>query len=259
MNAKALIAAGAAALIIAGAALAQPPARPGDPLAGKSVTVTLVTEDGVALSETDHGVANTRMLKFGEEYAPGWKLEQPTPVGIGIRNGNVVRVIPYAAGAAPASTADAGAAAGQVNLSNAVQGERSARTGQVVDRAKLVTAVAAGDVRQAYDLGGSAADVAQALAASMNNPRMTEALANGGQASFINMNGNTGVRVSSNQDGRNMQFMMVPQQLQGVAPPPDAQTITPPPITAGGQEQVTTDGNGNTIVRRSLSVPAPPN
>ncbi len=225
------------------------------------MSVLLVTPEGVTLSEDDHGVANTRTLKFGEEYAPGWTLERPTPMGIGLKNGNVVRVIPYAQGAAPATASAEGASSGvgQVNLSNAVAGERSARTGQVLDRAKLVTAVKAGDARQAYELGGSAKDVAEAVATAMNNPRIAEMLASGGEASFVNMNGNTGVRVSSSQNGRNMNMVMVPPQLQGVAPPADAEVMTPPNIAPGQATQVRTDGQGNTVVTRTLPAPPPGN
>jgi hypothetical protein len=165
-------------------------------------------------------------------------------------------VIPYAQGAAPAASSADASATGQVNLSNAVAGERSARTGQVLDRAKLVTAVKAGDAKEAYNLGGSAKDVADAIATGMNNPRIAEMLANGGQASFVNMNGSTGVRVSSaSQDGRNLQMVMVPPQLQGVAPPPDAEVLTPPHLEPGAQ--VTNDGNGNVSVRRTIAVPPP--
>lgn len=254
MNAKALLLGGLAALALAAAANAQPP-RP-DPLAALPAAVTMVMQEGLMLVENDHGVANARTLKIGEEYRDGWTLEAVTATSASFRKGREIRSVSFAqrAASAGAPQEEGAAAAGQVSLSNAVAGERP-KPG-TVDRAKVQAAITAGDIRGAYDLGGSASDIAQAIAA--RGGPMASILNSGGEASFVNANGRTGVRVSSSDDqGRTRMAVMVPPELADVAPPPDAPVLPPPP-QAGSGDQVTVDANGNVQIRRGLTLPAPP-
>src|SRR4051812_36649296 len=74
---------------------------------------------------------------------------------------------PLAALPAPtAASQDQTSVGPKVALPNAVAGERLKRPAKAADRGRIQAAIAAGDARQVYALGGTAQDVVQVLAAA---------------------------------------------------------------------------------------------
>src|SRR4051794_33317726 len=71
-----LIAPALACALLAGAAQSQPAPDPLSDLGRDASAVFDPGPDGsLLLSETDHGVTATRMLKVGDDYRDGWKIE----------------------------------------------------------------------------------------------------------------------------------------------------------------------------------------
>lgn len=118
---------------------------------------------------------------------------------------------------------------GSVNLSNA-GGELALPGAQSAEaRARIRSAIAAGDIRQVMTLGGTAADVAQIMAAS--GGRDAEILASAQEVSFVNAGGRTGIRaISVSEDGvyRRQITVPLPREYADIAPPTDAQVLTQP-------------------------------
>jgi beta-lactamase regulating signal transducer with metallopeptidase domain len=86
--------------------------------------------------------------------------------------------------------------------------------------AQIRSAVAQGDPRRAFLLGGTAIDVAAAIGA--NGGPDAELLSNAETAHFVNVDGRSGLLVfgPGAEDGRTMGW----PELDGMAPPPDAYT-----------------------------------
>lgn len=247
MSAKAWLAAGAAALLLSGAALAQ-----ANPFASLPGSVTLVLSDGLMLVEDDHGVSNSRTIKIGDEYRDGWKLEAVAAAEATFKKGNQIRKVGFESkGGTETARAPEAAAAGPASLTNADPNKRLARPQQAAERARIDAAVKAGDARQAYALGGSATDVARALAA-MGGP-MADALTRG-EASFLNVNGRTGLRVEESVDGRSRNFISIPPELADTEPPANAIPFNPSAF--GAQPAIpVSDGQGNTMIRTIIPAP----
>ena len=148
----------------------------------------------------------------------------------------------------PAEPAKDSAPVDVVSLTNSVAGERIKRPAKPAERVRIQAAISAADPRQAYALGGSAQDVLQAMAAA--GDAMALRMQGSGTASFVNIGGRTGMTVSSGAgDGNQRVNVVVPPQLENVEPPADAPVLAPP-NRAGAA--VTTDGQGNTLVRQTI-------
>lgn len=248
MSAKALLVAGAGALLLSATALGQ-----ADPFAALPGAVTLVLSDGLMLVEDDHGVSNSRTVKIGDEYRDGWKLEAVSAGEATFRKGRGLRTVAFAAPArTPAEAAADAPATGVARLTNADPSKRLARPAKAADRAHIDSAILAGDARQVYALGGSAADVAKAMA-STSGP-LADILARGGEATFLNVNGRTGLRVNNTSNGDNMNFVAIPPELANTEPPADAIPFNPPRIPPG-DVRVESDGEGNTFIRALVPPP----
>ncbi len=236
----------AAALLVAGPVLAQTP----DPLASLARSVTLATADSLTLVEDDHGVSSTRTLKVGEVYKDGWTLTALSGNTATLTKGRQVRAVTLGASGGPAqeqAVAAAGAAP-KVNLSNAVAGERIKQPAQAADRARIQAAITAGDPRTVFSLGGSATDVAQALAA--NGGPMSRVLASADSVDYVNVGGRAGISVQSGDESNRRTAMVVPPELAGVEPPADARVVTPPALPPGAN--VAADGQGNVMIRQRI-------
>jgi hypothetical protein len=81
----------------------------------------------------------------------------------------------------------------------------------------------------------------------------------GGEANFVNVGGRTGIMTSGageattpGGDGlRNFTSVVVPPELSNVEPPANAPVLPTPNMSVSG-DSVTTDGNGNVMVRRVI-------
>ena len=218
---------------------AQPPA--GDPLARLAEEVTAVTGAGrqarITLAETRFGVAAQRTIGVGDEYLDGWRVTQIVSGAVTLAKGTATRTVPLTGSkAAPAAATPMADLPGEVAATNAVEGAKGSP-------ADIRAAVAAGDIRKAFELGGSALDIGNAFAA--RNTELRAFLDAGAEARFIHVDGRIGVNMSqAPQAGSEMRrtASIYPAELNGMAPPPDASRV----YLAG--PWISIDAEGNTVM-----------
>ena len=238
----------AALAAIAPMAAAQPPAA--DALFRLAEEVAAVTGAGpeakLMLSETRFGVASQRTIGIGDEYLDGWRVAEIAPGAVTLTKGTARRTVALTGGkAAPTAAAPLATVPEEVAATNAVEGAKGSP-------AAIQAAVAAGDIRKTFDLGGSAKDVASAFA--VKSQPLRDFLAQGPDARYTNTNGRLGVHMSLPAEpggGMRRTATIYPAELNGVTPPPEASRA----YLAG--DWISIDAEGNTVMDVSR-MPIPP-
>ncbi len=115
------------------------------------VVLDLSGNPRVELVETDHGVANMRILAIGDDYADGWKILAVTPGSVTLQRGQAIQVVLLTGRSSPTAatpaTAPVAVAIGAGN--GGIDGTGLSRS------ATVAAAITAGDTRRVLQLGGT--------------------------------------------------------------------------------------------------------
>ena len=227
-----------------------------DPLAHLSADVSAVLDVGkdpsLLLSESDHGVSNTRSLKVGDEYLDGWRITAIASTSVTLRKAGETQTISLSGRQATSlAAAPPPMAVAAVASTNAVVcgSPRNAPAGR---SAGVASAITAGDVAGVLKMGGTAQDAAEAMAAKGALP--PGANIDPSTASFVQIGDRYGIAFQGPNGNRQV---LVTPDFADFVPTTPVRSVPAPDLPAGATGAFVTNGS-NIVVRRAITAPAPP-